>query len=149
MRAAILLLAVIWTVVSVGCLSSPEPYVDQNVSVIIPNAITSTDVLVNFNQTMRHVNGTETSASILVFGLSACHACQETKTTLNDVGVEYWWIDIDMLNPKMSNALYSSAGMMGVCHDIPSAVPVILKGTTCVTGYKAEVIRGLAMDGES
>jgi glutaredoxin len=144
---AILLLAVIWTVVSVGCISTPE-YVDQNVSVIIPNAITSTDVLVNFNQTMHHVNGTETSAPILVFGLSTCTWCQKTKTTLDDIGVEYWWIDIDVLNPKMAHALYSDAGMMGVCHDIPGEVPVILKGTACMTGYKADVIRALAQDGE-
>jgi len=47
---------------------------------------------------MTHVSGTNHDFSIRIYTLSTCGWCRKTKKLLNDLGVTYDYIDVDLLN---------------------------------------------------
>lgn len=48
---------------------------------------------------MEHVKG-RSKGKIELYALSTCGWCAKTKQLLNDLGVEYWFVFVDLLPPE-------------------------------------------------
>jgi len=45
---------------------------------------------------MKHVEG-ENKGKVILYALSTCVWCKKTKRLLNQLGVDYYFIDVDLL----------------------------------------------------
>jgi len=75
---------------------------------------------------------------VLLYALSTCGWCRKTKNLLNDLGVEYKYIDVDLLDSKTKDE-----AMKEVTHWNPSCSfpTMVINNDKCIVGFKEEEIR--------
>ena len=87
---------------------------------------------------MVHVAGSENRGAIILVGRSTCPWCQKTKALLANMSVDYYWVDLNILDQAETAEVMSS---LKICNDT-SAVPIlVINGQTCIIGYQEEKIR--------
>jgi glutaredoxin-like protein NrdH len=85
---------------------------------------------------MQHVPGLKT-ADIKLYALSTCPWCKKTKKLLGDLGVEYYFEDVDLLEGREREAV-----MVAVSKWNPSrSFPTIVINNKCIIGFKEQEIR--------
>lgn len=79
-------------------------------------------------------------AEILLFTLSTCGWCYKTKTLLNELGVKYAYIDMDLLNKE--DAVIAEKEMKK--YTPRTAFPtVIINQNECIVGYDPDRLKEL------
>jgi glutaredoxin len=84
----------------------------------------------------KHVNG-ENKGSILLYALSTCGWCKKTKNLLNELQVEYDYIDVDELAGEEKEQVREEIRR----HNPQCSFPTVLIGDTCIVGFKENEIR--------
>jgi glutaredoxin len=89
---------------------------------------------------MVHVSG-KNAGDVVLFALSTCPWCSKTKELLNKIGIDYGYVDVDLLEDKdrdeVKNALAKS--------DLDMVFPVIIvDGKKYILGYREKQIMALA-----
>lgn len=86
---------------------------------------------------MTHVKG-ENKGHIVLYALSTCGWCRKTKRLLNELGVEYQYIDVDLLNGKEKDET-----MKTVKHHNPkgSFPTLVINDKNCIVGFEEDKIR--------
>ncbi len=79
---------------------------------------------------------------IMLFALSTCIWCKKTKALLGDLGLEYSFVDVDLLEGKAQEEAYAEMGKHNSSTSFPTIV--INEGEEIITGFQESEIRDLA-----
>jgi glutaredoxin len=81
---------------------------------------------------------------VLLYALSTCGWCRKTKDLLGDLGVEYRYIDVDLLDSEAkSEAIKEITGWNPRC-----SFPTLVINDECIVGYQADKTREALGNGE-
>ena len=93
---------------------------------------------------MEQVTGKK-KGDVLLYALSTCGWCRKTKDLLGDLGVEYRYIDVDLLDSEAkSEAIKEITDWNPRC----SFPTLVINNDRCIVGYQADKIREALSGGE-
>jgi glutaredoxin len=75
---------------------------------------------------------------VLLYALSTCGWCRKTKNLLNDLGVEYKYIDVDLLDSKTKDEAMKEVTQWNPSCSFPT---MVINNDKCIVGFKEEEIR--------
>ena len=85
---------------------------------------------------MKHVKG-ENKGEIIMYALSTCGWCKKTKRLLDEIGVEYYYTDVDLLKGEER-----AEAMKEVEHWNPHrSFPTLVINNECIVGYREDEIK--------
>ena len=83
-----------------------------------------------------HVEG-ENKGKIILFALSTCGWCKKTKKLLNELGVEYHFVDVDLLQGDDRDKTMKELEGWNPRYTFPTLVI----NDKCIVGFKEEEIK--------
>ena len=86
---------------------------------------------------MEHVAG-KNIGDIKVYALSTCPWCKKTKQLLNDLGVEYSFIDVDLLTGSERE---QTIGIVKKLNPSVSFPTLVINNTKTIIGFKENEIK--------
>lgn len=85
----------------------------------------------------KHVSG-ENRGKIKLYALSTCGWCAKTKKLLNQLGVRYYYLDVDHLKGKeRENAIEEIKRWNPLC-TLPT---LVINDESCIVGFKESEIK--------
>lgn len=75
---------------------------------------------------------------VLLFALSTCGWCKKTKGLLNELGVEYSYIDVDLLDKAANEYVVKE---LSKWNDRCSFPTLVVNNGVCIIGFQEEKIR--------
>jgi len=85
---------------------------------------------------MKHVKGTN-KGHIVMYALSTCGWCKKTKRLLDEMGVEYYYTDVDLLKGEKR-----AEAMKELEHWNPRrSFPTLVINNECIVGYQEDEIK--------
>ena len=77
-------------------------------------------------------------ADIMLYTLSTCIWCKKTKQLLNDLGVEYNYIDVDSILPEEKEKLTAEIEKWNSAVSFPT---LVINNKEAVLGYQPDTIK--------
>jgi glutaredoxin len=90
----------------------------------------------------KHVDGKK-GADVMLYALSTCGWCKKTKRLLNSLGIEYDYIDVDLLEGEEQDKVMEDVER---CNPKASFPTVVIDGK-CIIGFEETEIRKAVGDG--
>ncbi|MBI4734334.1 MAG: glutaredoxin family protein [Rubrobacteridae bacterium] len=91
-----------------------------------------------YSQHIEKVDGTKKS-KVFLFALSTCGWCKKTKSLLNELGVEYEYVDVDLLSGVDRDEAKTA---MSACNPHQSFPTISIDdGRKCIVGFAEDEIR--------
>lgn len=84
-----------------------------------------------------HVPG-KNVGHVMLYALSTCPWCRKTKGLLNDLGVEYYYVDVDLLKPDDKA---KATETVKKCNPARSFPTLVLDDKKCIVGFKEDEIK--------
>jgi glutaredoxin-like protein NrdH len=84
-----------------------------------------------------HVTGNDRGVILLV-GRSTCPWCAKDKELLANLSVDYYWVDLDILDQVETVQVMDSTRICGQTNSVPL---LVINGQTCIIGYQEDRIR--------
>jgi glutaredoxin-like protein NrdH len=84
-----------------------------------------------------HVAGNK-KGKVMLYALSTCGWCQKTKALLNELGVEYDYIDVDLLRGSEQTAAIGEIQKFNPDCNFPT---MVINDSKCIVGFKEDDIR--------
>ncbi len=84
-----------------------------------------------------HVAGKK-AGKIMLYTLSTCIWCQKTKKLLHDLGVEYDYLDVDLLSGAEKEAAIKTVTKYNPACSFPT---MVVNDKKCIVGFKEAEIR--------
>ena len=94
--------------------------------------------------TVIHVQG-KNSGNIMLYALSTCGWCQRTKRLLNDLGVEYYYLDMDKSAGDEKEKAIKEVRNWNPDVNFPT---IIIDNKKCIIGFKEDEIREVLAGGQ-
>jgi glutaredoxin len=85
---------------------------------------------------MKHVEG-KNKGHIVMYALSTCGWCKKTKRLLNEMGVEYHYTDVDLLEGEKKAKAMEELERWNPRRSFPTLVI----NDECIVGYQEEKIK--------
>jgi len=85
---------------------------------------------------MNHVAGYY-RGNILLYALSTCVWCKKTKKLLNDLGVEYYYIDVDLLDREEKERVKQEITRWNPACSFPT---LVINDEKCIINYDRDKI---------
>ena len=85
----------------------------------------------------RKVSG-RNKGEVMLYALSTCVWCKKTKALLDELGVEYSYIDVDLLEPNQKELIMSEVEKWNPSRSFPT---LVINNQKCIVGFKEEQIR--------
>lgn len=86
---------------------------------------------------VKHVPGRNVGQAML-YALSTCPWCKKTKQLLSDLGVEYDYVDVDLLNESEKKEVIETIKKWNPACSYPT---LVLDNKKCVVGFREDEIR--------
>jgi len=86
---------------------------------------------------IEHVNG-KNKGKIMLYALSTCGWCRKTKEFLKKIGVEYYFVYVDLLEGKDRDEAIKEVGKWNPRRSYPT---IVINDKICVSGYKEDEIK--------
>ena len=86
---------------------------------------------------VEHVSGKDTG-HIMLYALSTCSWCRKTKNFLNDLGVEYYTLDVDLLKDDERDSAVETVKQWNPSCSFPT---MVINDKKCIVGFKENEIR--------
>jgi glutaredoxin-like protein NrdH len=86
---------------------------------------------------VNHVAGRE-KGKVMLYALSTCGWCAKTKALLNELGVEYDYIDVDLLKGEEQSAVIKEVMKYNPACNFPT---LVIDSKKCIVGFKEDEIR--------
>ena len=87
--------------------------------------------------TLQHVAG-KNKGRIVLYALSTCPWCRKTKKLLEDLGVEYYFGDVDLMNETDKNEALHVIQKWNPGSSFPT---MIIDDAKCIIGFQENKIR--------
>jgi glutaredoxin-like protein NrdH len=84
------------------------------------------------------VSGTKTNHKVTLYALSTCVWCKMTKQFLNENGIEYQFVDVDLLNENDKRNVHETIMSKGGNLSYPTT---IVDGKTVITGFRKDQLK--------
>lgn len=85
----------------------------------------------------KHVEG-EDRGKVILYALSTCVWCKRTKRLLNQLGVDYRYVDVDLLDTEEKREALEEVKKHNPARTFPTTV---INDEKAIKGYKPEEIR--------
>ena len=85
----------------------------------------------------KHMKGDD-RVKIVMYALSTCIWCRKTKRLLNNLGVAYDYVDVDLLEGEEKETAQNDLKTWNPKGSFPT---LVFDDTTCVVGFNEEKIR--------
>ncbi|MCX5813787.1 MAG: glutaredoxin family protein [Proteobacteria bacterium] len=86
---------------------------------------------------MTHISGSD-KGDLVLYTLSTCIWCKKTKAFLNNLGVQYDYVDMDNLDDDEREKKMEDLKRWNPKCSFPS---IVINNETCVVGYDEEKIK--------
>jgi glutaredoxin len=84
----------------------------------------------------KHVKGKK-KGDVMLYALSTCGWCKKTKRLLNELGIEYHYVDVDLVTEEhQGDVLDEVKGW-----NPRGTFPTLIVNDECIVGYKEEKIK--------
>ncbi len=87
---------------------------------------------------VKHVEGSNTKNSVMLYALSTCVWCRKTKQLLADLKVKYSYIDVDLLAGDEQDNVMREIEAVNPQGGFPT---MVINKTKTIVGYKPEEIQ--------
>jgi glutaredoxin len=77
---------------------------------------------------------------IFLFALSTCGWCAKTKKLLDSLGVEYSYIDVDLVGDEIRDEVVEEFGRWNPDESFPT---IVINNKDCIIGFKEEELKGI------
>jgi glutaredoxin-like protein NrdH len=84
-----------------------------------------------------HVDGKK-KGKVMLYALSTCGWCKRTKALLKELGVEYDYIDVDLLQGDELKEVVEKVVKFNPDSNFPT---MVIDDKKCIVGYKEDDIR--------
>jgi len=84
-----------------------------------------------------HVEG-KNKGNIMLYGISTCAWCKKTKKFLKSLGVEYRYIDVDLLDRDEKKKIDVEVMKWNPHRNYPM---MVINNKKCIIGYKEDEIK--------
>ncbi len=84
-----------------------------------------------------HIEG-QKKGDIILYTISTCAWCKKTKKFLKTLGVEYQYIDVDLLDPDEKKKIDKEVMKWNPQRNYPM---IVINNKKCVVGYKEDEIK--------
>jgi len=89
---------------------------------------------------LRQVSGKKVG-HIVVYALSACPKCHQVKSLLNDLGLEYYFTDVDILSDENKRNTMVELSRWNTSRSFPT---IVIDNKRAVIGFNEAELRKLA-----
>jgi len=89
--------------------------------------------------TLRHIKG-KNVGRIVAYTLSTCVWCKKTKKLLNDLGIDYYYIDVDLFEEEDRERAREEVLRWNPAGSFPT---VVIDNEKSINGYEPEEIKKL------
>jgi glutaredoxin len=86
---------------------------------------------------LEHVPGKKI-ADIKIYALSTCPWCKKAKKLLSDLGVEFYFEDVDLLN---GDERQKAMGIVKKWNPSGSFPTIVINDSKCIIGFKEDEIK--------
>jgi glutaredoxin len=86
-----------------------------------------------------HIDGVHTEHTVLLYALSTCIWCKKTRQLLEDEGVTFDFVYVDLVGPDERRKIRARIRELSSSTSFPAT---IIDETDCIIGYKPEKIKG-------
>lgn len=86
---------------------------------------------------IEHIKG-ENKGKILLYALSTCSWCKKTKEFLNNLGVEYSYIYVDLVEDSEKDKVIEDVKKCNPRNSFPT---ILINEKECIVGYKEDEIK--------
>ncbi|MGE5574802.1 MAG: glutaredoxin family protein [Ignavibacteria bacterium] len=84
------------------------------------------------------VSGKNSSHKVTVYALSTCVWCKMTKQYLNENGIEYQFVDVDLLDDDGKDKVHETILSKGGALSYPTT---IVDDKTVITGFRKDLLK--------
>ncbi|MCX5807377.1 MAG: glutaredoxin family protein [Proteobacteria bacterium] len=84
-----------------------------------------------------HISGSD-KGNLVLYTLSTCIWCKKTKAFLNEIGVQYDYVDMDILEGEEREKMLEDLKHWNPKCSFPS---LVINNEACVIGYDVEKIK--------
>ncbi len=84
------------------------------------------------------VSGKKNNHKVTIFALSTCVWCKMTKQFLSENGVEYEFVDVDLLDGKDKSQAHTAIISKGGALSYPTT---IVDDKTVITGFRKDLLK--------
>lgn len=86
---------------------------------------------------MEHVPG-KNQGKIILYALSTCGWCAKTKQLLKDLGVDYYYVYVDLLTPDEMDRAMTEVEKFNPKGSFPT---LVINDSKCIVGFREDEIR--------
>jgi glutaredoxin-like protein NrdH len=86
---------------------------------------------------LEHVPG-KNVADIKIYALSTCPWCKKTKRFLSDLGIEYYFEDVDLLNGEERKRVMEIVNKWNPNASFPT---IVINDSKCIVGFNENAIK--------
>jgi glutaredoxin-like protein NrdH len=86
---------------------------------------------------LEHVPG-KNVADIKIYALSTCPWCKKTKRFLSDLGIEYYFEDVDLLNGEERKRVMEIVNKWNQNASFPT---IVINDSKCIVGFNENAIK--------
>ncbi len=90
-----------------------------------------------------HISG-KNAGDIKVFALSTCPWCKKAKKLLDDLGVEYYFTDVDLLTGQDREQAIAAVRKWNPAGSFPT---IVFNNSRCIVGFREDEIREAVGEG--
>ncbi len=92
---------------------------------------------------IKHIDGKK-KGNIMLYALSTCVWCKKTKRLLNELGVDYYFIDVDLVDTQDKEKINQKVLKWNPAGSYPT---IVIDDQQCIVGYDPERIKEVLGDG--
>ncbi|MGB2696649.1 MAG: glutaredoxin family protein [Candidatus Zixiibacteriota bacterium] len=86
---------------------------------------------------LKHVKG-KSKGQVVLYALSTCGWCRKTKRLLNDLGVEYHYTDVDLLEENERDEVMKTVKRHNPKGSFPT---IVIDDRKCISGFDEDEIK--------
>jgi glutaredoxin-like protein NrdH len=86
---------------------------------------------------IEHIKG-KNKGNILLYALSTCIWCKKTKEFLNNLGVEYSYVFVDLVEESEEEKIMDEIRKWNPACSFPT---IVINNKQCIVGYKEDKIK--------
>ena len=86
---------------------------------------------------LEHVSGKK-AGNIVIYALSTCPWCKKTKKLLSDLGVEYYFSDVDLLKDDEKKQTMETVKKWNPSCSFPT---LVIDDKKCIVGFNEDEIK--------
>lgn len=88
--------------------------------------------------TIEHVNGRKVG-SVMLYALSTCQWCNKTKQLLKDLGIDFDYVYVDLLEDNEQSDALDAMEKWNPRGSFPT---LVIGNKRCIVGFREDEIRG-------